>query len=410
MYNHSSEVIRTNTSNSEREIAALLVERLSELPRASDTIIPVQGPVTFPPSTLVQATLPKRGPGRPKKTDSQIQRRRYRVLTTRERELLKADLESGMGHQNAADKYQVSLGTVSNIEKAITIPKPRGGEVYRKLTPEASKLLSKTVLGDKFVTANQLVAVLHEQGVDVHKSSVNRHLRSPIMQIHGCPRFSVKRVRTQEDNRNSPEVLRFRKEFVATYQTLRRTGSPFIFLDESSFNCMENRYEGRSPIGVRCINRRRRVKINNITAITAISDLLGIIHVTFVEGKVDDSVFKLFLTSLLGNLQIKLNNEPVVIVMDNASIHKTQGVQDVIQSANHKLLFNAPWSCELNPIEYVFGLWKSKVIIPTQIIKIVDVLPILDESFIKINRAQKYSICSIRRDNTSSTCMGHGAT
>ena len=238
------------------------------------------------------------------------------------------------------------------------------------------------------MSARQLVDELHQHGINVHASSVNRHVRSPIMELHGFPRFSVKRVVRREEARNSPATLALRKEFVGKYQQLRRTGCPFIFIDESSFNCFENRISGRSPIGQRCIDRRRRIKLNNLTAITAISDLLGIIHVTFVEGGVGDVLFRIFITSLFETLRLRLGPEAAVLIMDNAPIHKTDGVQELINGANHHLLYNAPWSCELNPIEYVFGIWKRRVIIPINITKVTEILPILDSSFASISRPQ----------------------
>ena len=75
-------------------------------------------------------------------------------------------------------------------------------------------------------------------------------------------------------------------------------------------------------------------------------------------------------------------------MLDNASIHKTDEVMELIQKANHKALFNAPWSCEQNPIEYVFGLWKRRVTIPANLTRLDEVLPILDQSFSTITRAQ----------------------
>ena len=233
---HTSDVLISGRKNSQIEMAEILVERISQVVPATTTINPVQGPVTFAPSTVFECQVQKKPQGRPKLsgTEQQQQKRKYRILSERERELLKSDSETGMTISNMAAKYQISVGSVSKIVKEKIGPKSRGGGVYRKLTPIASKILSTAVFDDKFVTAKKLVGVLQEHGVDVHPSSINRHLKSPIMELHGCPRFSVKRVINQEESRNSTETMLKRKEYVKTYQELANSGCPFIFVDESS--------------------------------------------------------------------------------------------------------------------------------------------------------------------------------
>ena len=47
--------------------------------------------------------------------------------------------------------------------------------------------------------------------------------------------------------------------------------------------------------------------------------------------------------------------------MDNAAVHDKEKLQEIVQSKNQKLEFNAPYSPELNPIENFFGLWKSRL-------------------------------------------------
>ena len=56
----------------------------------------------------------------------------------------------------------------------------------------------------------------------------------------------------------------------------------------------------------------------------------------------------------------RLDNTNVVFVMDNASIHKND-ISDLCQHYGCNVLFNAPYSPECNPIEMVFGFWKTRV-------------------------------------------------
>ena len=47
-------------------------------------------------------------------------------------------------------------------------------------------------------------------------------------------------------------------------------------------------------------------------------------------------------------------------MIDNAPIHKKE-IVELAEECNHAILFNAPYSPECNPIEMVFGFWKSRV-------------------------------------------------
>ncbi|KAH7831894.1 putative DDE superfamily endonuclease [Monocercomonoides exilis] len=143
-------------------------------------------------------------------------------------------------------------------------------------------------------------------------------------------------------------------------------GRTFVSIDETGFNTLELRTECRSPVGKRCIQYREKAKIETVTAITAISELSGIEHVTFVEGSVNDQSFRVFLLSLMEKLQSH-GRESFLLVMDNVGLHETEAVINLITSKNYGILYTAPNSCELNPIEYVFGMWKARLKISSSI-------------------------------------------
>ena len=50
-----------------------------------------------------------------------------------------------------------------------------------------------------------------------------------------------------------------------------------------------------------------------------------------------------------------------IVVMDNASFHKSQKTKDLVESANCQLLFLPPYSPDLNPIEKFWALLKAKI-------------------------------------------------
>jgi transposase len=49
------------------------------------------------------------------------------------------------------------------------------------------------------------------------------------------------------------------------------------------------------------------------------------------------------------------------VIMDNATIHKSEKTQKLIESAGCKLLFLPPYSPDLNPIEHFWAKFKQKV-------------------------------------------------
>ena len=68
----------------------------------------------------------------------------------------------------------------------------------------------------------------------------------------------------------------------------------------------------------------------------------------WVEGK---------LCPVLGNWA---NSEPrSIVVIDNATIHHSERVHGLIMATGAKIIYTAPYSPDLNPIEYYFGVYKS---------------------------------------------------
>ena len=79
------------------------------------------------------------------------------------------------------------------------------------------------------------------------------------------------------------------------------------------------------------------------------------------RGTVDTERFEQYLEEclvpVLGKYEFFEPNS--IVVMDNASIHNSVRVKEIIEGAGALLVYTAPYSPEINPIEYMFGEYKK---------------------------------------------------
>lgn len=84
-----------------------------------------------------------------------------------------------------------------------------------------------------------------------------------------------------------------------------------------------------------------------------------VIYYEFIEGSSNAINFRNFLT----NLKNKLNDKYIkyYYLLDNASIHHAKIIQKYINDEQMKLIFNAPYCPQYNPIEKVFSIVKNLI-------------------------------------------------
>ena len=64
-----------------------------------------------------------------------------------------------------------------------------------------------------------------------------------------------------------------------------------------------------------------------------------------------------YLLPVLGNYE--RNEANLVLVLDNASTHNSERVLQMIRAKGTYIIFTAPYSADLNPIELGFNIYKS---------------------------------------------------
>ncbi len=82
-----------------------------------------------------------------------------------------------------------------------------------------------------------------------------------------------------------------------------------------------------------------------------------------VEGGVDASVFEHFIFRMLEYVRNhpQLREKRVVVLMDNATIHRHASVIDTVLGMKAILMFNPPYSPQLNPVEMLFKRVKAHI-------------------------------------------------
>jgi len=92
----------------------------------------------------------------------------------------------------------------------------------------------------------------------------------------------------------------------------------------------------------------------NVTLIAALTPH-GLGALLSVNGAVDGAVFAAYLDQVLGPTL----RPGDVVVLDNLSVHKVDGLAEVVKKYGARLLYLPPYSPDFNPIELAFSKLKT---------------------------------------------------
>lgn len=85
--------------------------------------------------------------------------------------------------------------------------------------------------------------------------------------------------------------------------------------------------------------------------------LTGVLGLTYGQWTTDGIIFLDFIKNIVAP---KLNKGDVVI-MDNAAIHKVNGIKEAIEKCGARLLFLPPYSPDFSPIECMWSKLKNSL-------------------------------------------------
>lgn len=148
----------------------------------------------------------------------------------------------------------------------------------------------------------------------------------------------------------SPTLPQRTREFLQLRDAYLREGRPFYSVDEAGFGRFRGPVYGYAPRGTRVLLRKGCTREPNTSVIACISSMaVESLHTS--KDPICSESFSKFLQDLPAP-------KGSVILLDNASIHKSQPVKEVASSKGYSLLFTPPYSPWFNPIEGVFSVVK----------------------------------------------------
>jgi transposase len=266
------------------------------------------------------------------------------------RNLVESMLKLGCNNKKIALNASCSIRAVQRIRQegeASYFPNAPRNPVGRRsrITPSMQKALCEILTECPDMYRGELVDFVFEKfGQKVSERSIGRALRSI-----GWTRTTIRRIAQQRDEDLRDYYLHRISDFKSYH---------LIFVDESGCDRRAGyrRWgwspKGTSPVQVTKFGRGKRWHILPAYA----QD--GIILRRVYQGSTDSDLFEAFIAQLLQHCG-RFPEPKSVIVMDNASWHHSEKIQQMCSEAGVILVFLPPYSPDFNPIEQYFGVLKK---------------------------------------------------
>ena len=247
-----------------------------------------------------------------------------------------------------AERFLVSLSFVWLLVKQFREtgridPKPHGGGKKRKIAGADLLILRQLVEEHSDATLLELCNLFFERtGIKVSESTVWQALRRS--------RISRKKKTLYATERDTDATVRQARQEYRRQQPAM-VARKLLFVDETGTNLGMVRTYGRAPIGQRVVGAKPQNPGSNISLVGALG-MKGVTAAMLVEGAIDGEAFKAFVEQALAPTLQPGDS----VLLDNLSIHKVAGIEEIIQSKQAKLCYLPSYSPALSPIE---GCWSK---------------------------------------------------
>lgn len=258
--------------------------------------------------------------------------------------------EEKLSMRKVAARFGVAKSFVQKIlkqskETGDLAPKPQGGNTAPKLGSQEIVILIELLENNNDATLQELGDWLEEKtGIKVSTSTLDRVIKKL--------NYTFKKKTVYAEEKYKEEVQKKRVEFWEKIRDI--PDEDLIFIDESGVDLALIKTQARAIKGQRARGPKPQKRGKRVSLLSALS-LEKVVASTNIYGTTNQITFEAFIvTKLVPNLW-----ENAGVVMDNASIHKSQMVEEAIQEVGAKLIYLSPYSPEFSPIENFWSKVKE---------------------------------------------------
>lgn len=137
-------------------------------------------------------------------------------------------------------------------------------------------------------------------------------------------------------------------------QQLGMNPNNLVFIDETWAKTNMTRSRGRAPRGERLVDYVPHGHWKTTTFLAALR-INGLTAPLAIDGAVNGELFLAYVRQHL----VPTLKQHDIVVMDNLSSHKREGIREAIEAVGASVLYLPPYSPDFNPIEQVFAKLKA---------------------------------------------------
>ena len=247
---------------------------------------------------------------------------------------------------NIAECSERSIKAIrSNVHYFGTTKAPFNGRGRpRSITSPMLEALCEHLLEKPELYLEEMALFLGDEfKVLVSTSSISRALKSK--------RWSKAARRVAREQ--NPDLRDFYLQNLSAFRSYH-----LVYIDESGCDkWIGFRRTGWSPLGVAPVQIAKFHRGRRYQILPAYSQD-GILLARVFQGSTDSEVFEDFIEQLLTHCG-RWPEPKSVLIMDNASFHRTERIKQLCYEAGVKLLYLPPYSPDLNPIKEFFAELKA---------------------------------------------------